>query len=492
MVIDATNSSSAEDLAVQLTSSDAARSRGLRVTPCTDVPDVSGAMVFEVRGDDPAAATDSVAPGELADLALLGLGRRLLGAHLVASWATAADPHEARRRLAEVHWDGPVRDLGHRYRMPATCDVPFVRVCTECRADVALVREERRFARTGHRRADWLCEDCRRREERGPDDVRLATQVRQEVSRQVGRTLTAPAMFTDLSCAADPRSNGGPRRSGALSPQVATIAADVNGLGSLMARLHTEGDHDHARRISEALTDASQQALTAGCVAAVEALPGTGMLPAVPHVLGGDDLLVTVVADAAWPLLRRVHEVFADPQGTLGRVTARAGHSAVQLSLGVVFSHAELPVSQQIEAADVLLKRAKSDHRGDVSSVLWLDATTEGLDPVPDRVAWPVDRLSRGAEAIGALRALPPTTRRTLVEDLADPDPLLACGLLRHRLTRHDRGLDEAIRAVTDTLDRPCRDVLNLPLRTEPHSVQAAAQLRRTLHDALSLARWWR
>jgi hypothetical protein len=491
MVVDATSADAAARLAEQLTASSAAHRSKRRLVPCTSVSAVSGSMVFEVSGADTALAADAEVLAELSDLALIVLGRSLPGAHLVASWAVAPDPYQARHRLAVADLDGPARDLGHRVRMPAVSDMPFARVCTECRQDVAVQEKDRRFVLTGHRRRDWLCEDCRRREARGPDEARLEVRVRERVSRQIGRPLSAPRMFTDLFAAAAPGSADAPGRSGARSTQVATIAADVNGLGALMGRLHSQGRPEHARRISEALDETVTWALTAGCVAAVEAMPDIGMLPAVPHVLGGDDLLVTVAADVAWPLVHRVHEVFADQAGPLAQAVADAGEDAPRLSLGLVFSHAELPVSEQIEAADALLRRAKTDHGGAASSVLWLDATTEGLDPVRGRVAWTVERLAATAEAVGTLRALPPTTRRTLVEDLADPDPLLACALLRHRLTRRDHGLAAAVRTLAATLDAACRDVLELPLRPEAHR-EAAERLRQALQDALSLARWWR
>ncbi|WP_345127728.1 Cas10/Cmr2 second palm domain-containing protein, partial [Streptomyces chiangmaiensis] len=162
---------------------------------------------------------------------------------------------------------------------------------------------------------------------------------------------------------------------------LATVSIDGNAFGEFFKALAKEGSDDPRMRnwktrISQSLSAATRDALTE----ATMSLPLTDerdQVVVVPHVVGGDDVLVSLPADQAWAFtlafLRQfgqaVRTATADILEMLnGR---RAGRSegeppleAPTASAGIVFAHSGYPLNLLAESAGRRLREAKRAVRG--------------------------------------------------------------------------------------------------------------------------------
>jgi hypothetical protein len=192
----------------------------------------------------------------------------------------------------------------------------------------------------------------------------------------------------------------------------------------------------------------------------------------IPHVVGGDDLLVSVTADRAWRFTvtyleefrKRLRAVEDVPGEMLSPVPPTA-------SAGVVFTHAKFPFRRSAELAAERLRDAKRQFCGATPAVAWLDVTRDGEQPPGGRHAWALDDLSDLAGALRVLRAEVDPSGRAVLErlvDLSRPEVSVA------RLQEHARRLGRAT------------ELAPFLTGTDP-----AARTAR-MAEALSAARWWR
>ena len=201
--------------------------------------------------------------------------------------------------------------------------------------------------------------------------------------------------------------------------------------------------------------------------------PGPGQyLPVIPHVVGGDDLIVSVAADRAWPFTltyleefgRRLTAIEDLPRELLAPVPPTA-------SAGVVFAHAKFPFRRAAELAAGRLRNAKRQFCGAAPAVAWLDVTRDGEEAPAGRRAWSLDELNERTSALGALRAEVDPSGRAVLERLVD---LTRPAISVARLQEHGRRMDRA--------------AVLAPFLPDGDPSAAVARMA----EALSAVRWWR
>ncbi|MCX5400806.1 hypothetical protein [Streptomyces sp. NBC_00102] len=367
------------------------------------------------------------------------------------------------------------RDGDVRHDLPANAEFPLAIPCRSCELAPAAGREP------VHERMEWLCPDCsmrnvpRRqvREDPRSPEARLRADIGLD---------PAPDHFPDLAALGAPGSGGN---------HLATVAADGNAFGVFFKALADEGlrgpePASLKQRFSVTMSRATREALAA----AVLELPltlKTGRLCVVPHVVGGDDVLVSMPADQAWPFtlhfLREFEQrVRRETAEVIDRINARrAGLPGTALlepptaSAGIVFARHRHPLNLQVESAGRMLSEAKRAFRGRRASVQWLDITAEGSDP-PDRPPLLLSTLqnadgtpTRAHAAVTTLVRVPAGHRNRLAEALRDAGPIKAAAIA-------DRvGHLAAVRPFLAPFDRP------------GESPAAGVGLAA----ALGIARWW-
>ncbi|WP_407286460.1 Cas10/Cmr2 second palm domain-containing protein [Streptomyces sp. BP-8] len=407
----------------------------------------------------------------LQDLVFAHLRRVLPGAEFHSVWG------EGESYLAVyAHVLQPKAHRGEvRHDLPPTAEFPLAVPCRMCHTDPAVGIEPVLDGSLA------LCLDCSMRNVPRWQTVADENSPEGRLLRGIGLA-PAPDGLTDLAAL-------GSKDSG--RNHLATVAVDGNAFGVFFKALANEGSRDEELRtakaeISSALSDATRAALE---VATLE-LPLTmerEQLCVVPHVVGGDDVLVSLPADQAWWFTltfleefgRRVHEATAEVMEKLNKLRAdRPGLPALEpptASAGVVFARARHPLNLLSESAGQRLSEAKRAYGGRRASVQWLDITADG----PEAPAHPPLALSvlrsegRGqtpaAKALSGLVKVPASHRARLMEALRGGGPLTAAAIA-------DRvGHLDAIRPFLPPF----------PQHDQPPAVGIG------LGAALGLARWW-
>lgn len=166
---------------------------------------------------------------------------------------------------------------------------------------------------------------------------------------------------------------------------VALIFADGNGIGGLFQKLADDAAKDGStgemRKVSAAMKDATNDALltTTKVVMGFDEAKNNWkekQCPVVPHIVGGDDILVSVSANYAWKFLF----TFLEKMRTNWSKVEDVPDSNLSLSAGMVICKAGYPFGNQVELAEKLLKRAKTEVRGQDWSFTWLDLSYDGDD----------------------------------------------------------------------------------------------------------------
>lgn len=226
---------------------------------------------------------------------------------------------------------------------------------------------------------------------------------------------------------------------------IATIFADGNGLGALFEHLQDEaiasGDTGQLLAVSKRI----KQATEAGLMAAIEAtrIPDRdgGVMAAVPHILGGDDVLVSVPATRVWPFLR----AFMTAMQQQLREDSYEEARSVSFSAGVVISHQAFPIGDQVELAERLLRKAKQEIDGQGWSFAWQDVTNEGTR-LAERVLvmedWErYDAIIKAALDLGG-KSRGNAARGTVKSELMLPDVEARTLRLRHLADRMEGAED--------------------------------------------------
>ncbi len=410
----------------------------------------------EADGKVPLKLPTTVDAREVARMVLADLRTRLPAARMRAVWSDGASYVEAYQGQSSAP------DSSMLTYRPAPGDFPPLETCGRCRIDPA-VTDPVRFQDEEPKR---LCADCHARYvecyrlpglREGAVPVGAERRLLEALELDHSHVVQT---FDDLAGLGEPDGNRN---------HLATVAADGNGIGALFGQVAKLEDATAKAEVSAAVSAATRQALQAA-TRAVSDGPGTApAMPVIPHVVGGDDLLVSVVADRAWLFVTTYLDEFGRRLGAVPALAPhlRDGGPPPSTSAGIVFAHATFPFRQAVELSEKLLRKAKDDHLGDTAAVSWVDVTKEGHQVPPHRAAWTAQELSDQAEALRVLRTVAPAGLAVMERLIDLEDPALTAALLRD----HARRLGRA-------------DVL------EPfmHGSRGLAGVA----DALSLVRWWR
>lgn len=176
------------------------------------------------------------------------------------------------------------------------------------------------------------------------------------------------------------------------SNHVALIFADGNGVGGLFKKLQEKALEEKSTRVMLDVSKKMKKHTNAALILATKAVidADEGKCPVVPHIVGGDDILVSVSANYAWQFLLTFLQEMQEPFARLARQYEIPSH--LSISAGMVICKAGFPFGNQVELAEKLLKRAKQEVRGQEWSFTWLDLTYDGADLEAHKV-WQLERL---------------------------------------------------------------------------------------------------
>jgi hypothetical protein len=190
--------------------------------------------------------------------------------------------------------------------------------------------------------------------------------------------------------------------------RVALIYADGNNVGAFIRAAARSGvpKQQIAPAITESTLAAFRQAATCAVVG--------DTVGVIPHIVGGDDMVVSVVASHAWPFLLTYLTAFSDE---LGQQTANwslaAGVALPTVSAGIIFAHSGEPLSDCIELAEKAMGRAKTLAGPAVDCLDLVQQAPESIDDAsrePRTKAW----LDNASQTIDALATRPQSLRKTL------------------------------------------------------------------------------
>jgi hypothetical protein len=423
----------------------------------------SGAELNEAAGEADGVISvqlpEGADPRAVAEALARHFRSALPAVELSAVWAAGPTYLEAyKNHMKEQRSAPPLVSL------PPRSDFPPLASCAECRAAPATATIDIHEA-SGLR----VCLDC---EARYADRYRRPGLIaRRPVYREESRLLEALGREPDTGTAQDFAALAALGDAGTNRNHLATVYADGNAIGAFLDRVAEHGDPELKRHISAAISHATRASLLAATARILGDPPGK-LLPVIPHIVGGDDLLVSVVADRAWPFVMTYLEEFRRRMAVISGVPAELLQPvAPTASAGVVFAHASFPFRRAAELAAGRMKDAKRQLRGTIPAAAWLDVTRDGEQPPAGQTAWTLDDLRAHDGALRALRAgIEPSGRATLnrLAEVRHPEVSAA------RLAEHCRRLG--------------RDTALAPFLA---GETAAGRIYR-VKDALALTRWWR
>jgi len=415
----------------------------------------------EADGVVPLKLTPGCSPQEVAEAVFAQLRGKLPALRMTAAWATA-DTYVAAYPLMPGRGDGPAagNDAGHLDSLPAPGDFPLLVSCEQCRADPRVTHRD-----LHERKNVPMCADCAGRYDdryRKPALRTGAVPVSAELRLLDALGLTPKDVVETF---ADLAEIPGPSRK---RNHLATVFADGNAMGALFREVLARRDDELKRRVSREVSQATRDALVAATRAAMAVDPRPQRMPVIPHVVGGDDLLVTVTADRAWPFVRTYLTAFGE---RMRRIADEAELPRPSASAGVVFAHHTFPFRRCVELAEQALRHAKQAHHGQTPAVSWLDVTRDGEQRPPGRAAWTLPELTGRADWLTDLAEMEQSAKAAL-------ERLAGSGGDGSEQVRRARIANQASRLQLDGL------------RSASGLLDASGGPDR-LVDALSLVRWW-
>lgn len=287
------------------------------------------------------------------------------------------------------------------------------RPCAACHQAPAEVTVRTERDRAGHPEVEQWCRECVGRRDSaglttGSGDRAPATErrlLRALTDRPGGGRFEG---FTDVfpELAAEGRD-----RADDAASQLALVYADGNRVGAFLAGLAQGAGNERVFRpdVVRALDETTVEAL-ADAVAATMA--GGGPIPVLPHVAGGDDLVLSVPARYAWPFVLELVDAFSRRMEQRCREWGLPGGTAPTLSAGLVFHHHKHPFFDADALADRHLQAAKA-HGGTRPAVSFVDVTSDGTESrIPHEHL--VEDLRGRAALLSELAAVPQSHRATL------------------------------------------------------------------------------
>lgn len=431
------------------------------VKTCRDAVDIDGVVVFEHDDHDKVLRAGRALAQEI---------RASLPASQVSvSWATGAT-------YAATLGDD-LTELGQEeIYYPSVADYPPSALCAECGTSPVVER----ISRPGDTQIR-VCADCatrsrqnwRGRSLNGSSRPRSALVKGRSPSRFTSEWWLLDQVSTDeqpLTAVDDfeglAKLGGTDRGNPAHSDNhLALIFADGNGLGAMFVKARAAAQSSGCTLDMKSLS-ADIKFVTGGAIltAAKAVLSNADVqLPVVPHILGGDDVLVSLPASRAWPFLRAF-------LSTMRTGFQKYSEAAPSVSAGMVICHRDYPIANQVELAETLLLSAKRHVAGRDWSFLWADVTAEGPIP-PLRTPWKLSDLDARADALDMLNGIPKSSKQRLQEILSHVDANIARQLLDHQAARMD-GAASFLSKLHLSDDNEIR--------------------RAVITDSLSIGRWWR
>jgi hypothetical protein len=358
------------------------------------------------------------------------------------------DAHAADEPLVTRDWPAPVSEW------------PASKPCDWCRSWPA--GREAVVGAGGDRKQVQLCEDCAKRHScagfTSSKTAALTPGVERDLLKrwkaQHGRDITLPDKFPDLALLGKENDN----------THLATVYADGNAVGKLNKELRDLRRDGIGTTFD--LPSAIENATWSALLAAIEGMSADTdeTMPVIAHLVGGDDVLVSIPAHEAWSFARTLQTTFQD---ALAAELADAGLVELPVptvSAAIVFHHKFSPLPAAVDMAAELLAHAKKEHRGRQASLAWQDITHDGPTPLHqqqiERRAPSLEDLTNAWTDLDALAELAASARANLA--------VLARQKDKERVQAHAErlGLGTLVKRV---LDGP------IPLG-----------------DALGMVRWWR
>ena len=401
----------------------------LLVRPNTAAGDADGVVSFEML--------DGADPKSVANTVINDLRRQLPAVQLEAVWGEGASYVEAYRTARHN------ADAGLVVRsVPAPADVPTASLCQSCGLDTAV------DGTSDENQAAAVCADCKMRHDRG----------RRERS---GLLPAEKQLLLALDMDAGSRCRDFDELAGlgsVVDNHVATVFIDGNAMGMLFSRITETGMDKDA--VSRGLVAATAQALREGARAATN---GLAKLAVIPHLVGGDDVLVSVTADRAWAFATAYLSSFERGMSDLLMRHGGGDLPTPTASGGITIAHQKHPFSQTVALSDRLLSAAKRQGGGAVSTIAWTDVTRDGPQVVEGRAPW---RLV----------------------DLGSDRDLDSLALLAET----NKSLFATLRSAADTSPDAVRNLCarhGIALSHLPHDGNSPALV--SLRERISIAPWW-
>lgn len=387
-----------------------------------------------------------------------------------SGWWTEADSYLAAYLKAEKERAGVHRISA----FPDLFDVPVLEQCPDCRQEP--------------KNRDAQGRDCAARKAHAEPPKHLLELVPR----------TWPTTFDHLAKVGGlgPSSAGKPEALGRRDSRnhLALIKADGNKVGQVFAEIadHAGSLPTLSRRAVGELNQITRQAVEAAAVDPRVTDPDAGVKGALPHYVGGDDVLVSVPAARAWRFAATLGRHFESLQDTWlqhldadlppGRDDALRAQlrdliEQVSLGIGMVFARASFPIATTNQIATTALSAAKQFADGEFGAIAWVDLSAEGLAGARRDGSWlqvlsvrDVREQLEGASSASwaaayELFAVPPAGRARLAQEI--------------REARNDQ---EAIINATlwcDATGRP--GALRALAESGPHAIL----------PLISRARWW-
>lgn len=318
--------------------------------------DIDGVVVL--KNLDSCVVTDDRA-NEVAKKLLLRLNDRIPGVDW-SGWRCRANTFLEAYQLA-VMKDCPEESY---QLVPSISEFSGLPSCTGCKSESSI----KSFKKIG----EYLGKDCLSRFENASSDDLLYWE---------GRSL--PEDFDDLA-----RRQGKTIKEQRLRNHIATICADGNRIGALFDKFSQYKELATVK--TEAikwLTFCTEKAVSN----ATKVIQGEdGECVVIPHYLGGDDVLVSVVADQAWTFVIELIKSFEEVKDyyfeEIDKVTLSKDAKDeleglvcdVSLGVGIVFSHYTYPFYECRHKAEEALSYAKQTTQGKKSAICWMDLTEGG------------------------------------------------------------------------------------------------------------------
>ncbi|MFF6815169.1 hypothetical protein ACFZAG_35585 [Streptomyces sp. NPDC012403] len=425
--------------ATRLTDEDARRLFGASLN--TEAGEADGVVNLALDAPDDTRGADDLAR-ETAGRVIRHLRKRLPAAEFQAVWAVGTSYLEAHHKVI-----GPrLREGEVLSDLPPVSELPYTRICERCHLDPV-----QRKVRLGEGEEPYLCPDCLMRfARRTREDARTAEYRLQERLETPDRPKELPELAA--MGAKDTDRN-----------HVATVFVDGNAFGDFFEQLAHRGSRlspESKARISRGLNEATREALVDAARAVRRPDDDGERLCLIPYLVGGDDVLLSLPADRAWPFVGHYLRSFATRTEAVRGEAEVPGLPHLSASAGMVFAHHKQPFHLVVEDAATNLAEAKRLVRGQAASVAFSDHTVG--HPVH---ALRLDDLEAYRAALDALTGLPESGRQALAARLRHQAPHAAAATEVH-LTRLGRS-----------------DVV------EPFLAEGAPI---GLQQALDLARWWR